>query len=121
MEEKYRVVCKACNHVLGIFDTPDVEYPDKCDKCGEVRVGVERFVSDEIEDLNFDILITNKKTNVSKRCGFIIPKKKIEKNRKNLNKMKALMATEIAEAISMIVTPDVLFVELIKQNEDKYI
>ena len=118
MVRKYRVVCKACNHVMGVFDKPDIECPLVCDECGEHKVAVEGFDSTEVEQLTFDVLITNTKTNASKRCGFFISKEVVEKNRKNLNKMRAILAEELASSIHMIVSSDVLLVELLKQGDE---
>ena len=117
MVRKYRVVCKSCAHIMGVFDKPDIECPLVCDECGEHRIAVEGFESTETEQLDFEILLTNKRTNASKRCGFFISKEVVEKNKKNLNKMRVLMATEIASAISMIVKPDALLVDLLKGVE----
>ena len=116
MVRKYRVVCKACNHNMGEFDKPDVECPTVCDECGEHRVAVEGFESNEVESLTFDVLLTKTRTNVSKRYIFIVPKEKVEKNKKNLNKMRAILAEELATSIHMIVSSDALLVELIKQE-----
>ena len=114
---KYKVICKSCLAEFGSFDTPNVEMPSKCDKCGSTKIATVEDKTEEVESLTFDILLVNTRTNVSKRCGFIIPKETVEKNKKNLNKMRAILATEIANSLHMIVGSDGLLVDLLKQNE----
>lgn len=117
MTDKYRVVCRECLKLFGIFDTPKVEMPSVCDDCGSQQIATERFSTEgEIEQLDFDVLIVNKKTNVSKRCGFFISKEKVEKDGKDLNKMRKLLATEIATSLHTVIKSDTLIVDLLKQN-----
>ena len=114
---KYKIICRNCLKKFGETDKPDAELPTKCDECNGTQIAMVENRTTEAEQLDFDILIVNKRTNVSKRCGFFISKEVVEKNKKNLNKMRAIMATEIASAISMIVKPDALLVDLLKGVE----
>lgn len=113
MAKKYRVACKSCNKKWGSFDTPDIEVPLSCDECGGRNIGVEAFDSGGVEQLDFDLVLSNRKTGVSKTSSFFIPREKVEESHKNLNKMRELMATAIAENLHTIIAPDVLLVDLI--------
>ena len=111
--DKYRVVCQNCQKLFGTFDKPDIEMPTKCDACGGGKIATEKVTAAEIEQLDIDVVIFNKRTGVSKTCGFFIPKEKLEKNHKNLNKMRAIFAEELATAIHTVIVSDALLVDLI--------
>ncbi len=113
MVEKYKVVCLLCNHVMGIFDKPDIEVPIKCDKCDGRKISTVKFTPNEVEQMDFDIVIYNKRTGNSKTCGFFISKENMIKSKKDLNKMRRLIATEMATALHTIISSDVLLVDLL--------
>ena len=114
--EKFRVICQNCRKVFGVFDTPEVEIPTKCDACSGTKIATEKFSPSEAEQISIDIVLFNKKTGVSKTCGFFIPKEKVEENKKRLNKMRALFAEEMAKSIHTVVSSDALLVDLLRQE-----
>lgn len=70
---KYRLICKHCNTVHGYSDKPNPDnMPSQCSVCGQTRLSVELAPQKELQDLEFDMFITNKRTAVNKHSGFII-------------------------------------------------
>ena len=115
---KYKVICRGCLAEFGLFDTPNIEMPAKCDKCGSSQIATVEDRSRTIEQLDFDVVIANKRTGASKTCGFFISKEAVENNRKNLNKMRKILASEIAMSLHTIIQSDALLVELLKQGDE---
>ena len=119
MVNKYRVVCKSCNHEMGVFKTAKIEMPPKCDVCGSTKIATIPYVpKDEVQQLNFDIVIFNKKTGVSKTTGFFVSQDTMKKHGKNLVEMKKILATEMAKAIHNVVKSDALLVDLLKGGDE---
>lgn len=117
MSEKYKAVCKQCLEVFGESDSPKIELPTKCDKCGSTKIGVEKFTPKEFEQLVFNIVISNKQSGVSKTAGFIISKDAVKQHSKNLGEMRKIIAVEMAKSLHQIVTNDKLLVDLIGGNQ----
>ncbi len=122
MKEKFRVECTQCRKVFGVFDTSKVEMPDVCDECGSRKITTTRFTPQkEAEQMDFDIVIFNKKTGTSKTTGLFIDKTTMEKFKKtkNLQVIREKLATEMAKSIYNVLKKDSLLVDLIggEKNE----
>jgi len=114
---KYKIFCKSCNYEIGKSDSPKIETEPKCPECDSTVISVVENHEVEITPIEFDLVIFNKRTGISKTAGFMLPKETIEKHGKNLIEMRKIMAGEMAKSLHQIVKDDGLLVELLKKQE----
>lgn len=70
---KYMIICKACNTKHKEISTPAVpDLSPKCGRCGMERIAVEPVVEEIMPETEFDVFITNRRTNESVHHGFVI-------------------------------------------------
>ena len=113
MVEKYKIVCVGCNAQLGLAESSRVEMPKECKECGGKRIGMSPYEPKEYVDLVFDLVIFNKVSGESKNCGFLVNKKTLKESAHDLNKMREVLALEMAGAVRKIISNDQLLVELL--------
>ena len=112
---KYKVVCKECNKTFSVHEKGEaIVMPSKCPDCGSSKMGTVEDISIDVKEMVFDISICNKKTGMIKRTSFVISKSLLEKQGKDLNKMREAVATEMAKSIHQIVSSNKLLSDLLE-------
>ena len=115
---KYKIICKACNSIFGYTENPaTANMPTKCPNCDMERMAIEIVAGDIVSSLEFDLLITNKRTGASKRDGSIISID--EMTGKTDKEISNLFLHKMAESLGRVLNKPGNIVEILKNGGDK--
>lgn len=109
---KYVATCLNCNYEMGTYDSPNASVETECPKCGGKKIGFVEQTVPELTSLEFDIVLLNKRTGVSKVAGFVISKDTVKAIRKDLHKIRVTIAEEAAKSLHQIIKSDKLLTDL---------
>lgn len=103
MGEKLKDLCKACNTILGDAD-PQKPMPTKCPNCGKERMAREIVFTEETNDVEYDLFITNKRTAVAQHFGFVLRAETLVGKTERQKRIE--LVAQSAEALRSLLSPE---------------